>query len=98
MTDRVWRVSSDVAFVPSPDGGRVAVLHLAQDVPVILVGSAASVWNGLDGIRTETELIERLARDYGTDSSAIQDDVMRLIQDLASTGMITLSSPDQVAR
>ena len=97
MTDRVWRVSSDVAVVQSPDGDRVAVLHLAQDVPVILAGTAASVWNGLDGIRTEAALLESLAHNYGTESSAIQEDVMRLIQDLCRAGMVTLSSPDKVA-
>ena len=97
MTDRVWRVSSDVAFVQSPDGGRVAVLHLEQDVPVILVGTAASVWNGLDGTRTESALIADLARNYGTAPSAIEEDVMRLIQDLSSTGMITSFPPDKVA-
>ena len=97
MTDRAWRVSSEDAFVQSPDGGRVAVLNLAEDVPVILVGTAASVWDGLDGFRTEADLIETLAHDYRTGSSAIQEDVMRLIQVLASTGMITLESPEKVA-
>ncbi|MET3949197.1 PqqD family protein [Arthrobacter sp. UYEF36] len=92
MTEQVWRVSDCVACVQSPDGGRVAVLHLQQDVPVILVGTAASVWNGLDGTRTEAELIEDLARDYGTDAAAINGDVMDLIRSLSNSGMITLSS------
>ena len=94
MTDRVWHVSSDVAFVQSPDGGRVAVLNLAEDVPVILVGTAASIWNGLDGTRTEAELIEELARDYGTEASAISADVTGLIHDLSNSGMIALSPRD----
>jgi hypothetical protein len=97
LTDRVWRVSSGVAFVQSPDGGRVAVLNLAEDVPVILVGTAASVWNGLDGFRNEADLIETLAHDYGTSSSAIQNDVMRLIHELSSAGMIAVSPPEKVA-
>lgn len=92
MTEQVWRVGADVAFVQSPDGGRVAVLHLQQDVPIILTDTAASVWNGLDGTRTETELIEELARDYSTDASAIHGDVMALIRDLSTSGLIT-SSP-----
>lgn len=95
--ERVWRISADVACVRSPDGGRVAVLNLVQDVPVILAGTAASVWNALDGTRTEAELIEDLARDYGTDASAILRDVMALIHDLSSTGMITVSSADEAA-
>lgn len=95
MTDRVWRISADVACVRSPDGGRVAVLHLEQDVPVILAGTAASIWNGLDGTRTETELIEELARDYGTDASAIHEDVMGLIHDLSSNGLITRAPRDE---
>ena len=41
MTEQVWRVSADVACVQSADGDRVAVLHLEQDVPFILVGTAA---------------------------------------------------------
>ena len=98
MTEQVWRVSADVACVRSPDGGRVAVLHLEQDVPVILAGTAESVWSALDGTRTETELIEELARAYGTDASAIHGDVMGLIQDLSSNGLITLSPRDRAAK
>lgn len=93
MTKNVWRVSASVASVRSPDGGRIAVLHLEQDVPFILAGTAASVWNGLDGNRTETELIEELARGYGTEASAIRGDVTALLRSLSSSGMITLS-PD----
>lgn len=93
MTGNVWRVSAEVASVRSPDCGRVAVLHLEQDVPFILAGTAASVWNGLNGQRTETELIEELARDYGTEASAIRGDVTALLHSLSSSGMITLS-PD----
>ena len=95
MTERVWRVSDDVAFVQNPDGGRVAILHLEQDVPVILAGTAASVWNKLDGTRTESELIEDLAREYATEASAIGADVMGLLRSLSSSGMITASSPDR---
>lgn len=98
MTERVWRVSDDVACVQSPDGGRVAVLHLVQDVPVILVGTAASVWNALDGTRTEAELVEELARDYGTDVGAIHGDVVELLHSLSSSALITLSPRDADAR
>ncbi|BCW72547.1 PqqD family protein [Arthrobacter sp. NicSoilB8] len=91
MTEQVWRVSADVACVHSGDGGRVAVLHLEQQVPVILVGPAAAVWNGLDGVRTETELIQRLAGEYDTEAGAIEEDVIRLIRSLSSSGMITAS-------
>ena len=95
MTERVWRISADVACVQSPDGGRVALLNLEQDVPVILVGTAASVWNALDGTRTESELIEDLARDYGTDASAIRGDVIGLIDSLSTGGMITRAPRDK---
>lgn len=97
MTERVWRISADVACVLSPDGGRVAVLHLEAEVPVILVGTAASVWSALDGARTETELIEDLARNYGTDASVIHDDVIGLIDSLSTGGMITRAPRDKTA-
>ena len=97
MTEQVWRVSSDVACVQSPDGDRVAILHLEQQVPFILVGTAASVWNGLDGVRTETELVECLAREYATDAATIHGDVMGLIHTLSSTGMIALSPRESEA-
>lgn len=90
MSERVWRVSDDVACVRSPDGGRVAVLHLKEDVPFILAGTAASVWNELDGTTTEAELIESLARDYGTEAAAIRDDVLGLLEGLSSSGSITV--------
>ena len=97
MTERVWRVSADVACVQSHDGGRVAVLHLEQDVPIILEGTAASVWISIDGTRTETELIEDLARDYGTDASAIHGDVMSMIHSLSASSLITLSASESEA-
>lgn len=97
MTEQVWRVSSDVACVQSADGDRVAVLHFEQHVPSILVGTAASVWNALDGVRTEAELIECLARDYATEAGAIHGDVMGLIRTLSSTGTITSSPRDEGA-
>lgn len=89
MREQVWRVSEGAAFVRSADGERVAVLHVEQQVPVILVGTAASVWNGLDGTRTEAELIEWLAREYSTDAESIHGDVMGLIHTLSINGMIT---------
>ena len=89
MSEQLWRVSADVACVHSSDSGRVAVLHL--DVPAILTGTAVSVRNGLDGTRIQTELIEELARDYGTDASAIQGDVTALIDSLSSSGLGTFS-------
>ncbi|MEV5051583.1 PqqD family protein [Arthrobacter sp. LAR12-1-1.1] len=97
MTEQVWRVSSDVACVQSADGDRVAVLHLEQHVPFILAGTAASVWNGLDGTRTEKELIEFLAREYATEAGTIHGDVMGLIHTLSSTGTITSSPRDEGA-
>ena len=97
MMERVWRVSDDVACVQSSDGGRVAVLHLEQEVPVILTGTAASVWNALDGTRTESELIDGLARDYGADPSAIRGDVLALIHSLSSSGLVTFTPPGKGA-
>lgn len=94
MTEQVWCVSPDVAHVHSADGDRVAVLHLRQEVPVILVGTAAAVWNGLDGTRTEAELIECLALDYGADATAIAGDVLGLIRSLSSAGMIAPSQSE----
>lgn len=97
MTEQVWRVSADVACVHSADGDRVALLHLEQQVPVILVGTAASVWNWLDGTRTEAELIECLAREYATEVGAIEGDVMGLIHTLSTNGMITPSPRNEGA-
>lgn len=97
MTEQVWRVSEDAAFVHSADGERVAVLHLEQQVPVILVGTAASVWNALDGVRTETELIECLAREYAIEAGAIADDVVGLIRSLSNAGMIKPTSRGESA-
>jgi Coenzyme PQQ synthesis protein D (PqqD) len=56
----VWRQSSHVAEVRSDSACRVALLHLDATQPVVLEGTAAAIWNLIDGHRDQADVIAEL--------------------------------------
>lgn len=56
----IWRHSSLVAEVRTDSACRVALLHLDANQPVVLEGTAATIWNLIDGRRSQTEVIAEL--------------------------------------
>lgn len=56
----VWKRSCLVAEVRTECPGRVALLHLDATRPVVLEGTAATIWDLIDGRRNHTEVIAEL--------------------------------------
>ncbi|MFF1382190.1 PqqD family protein [Arthrobacter sp. NPDC058288] len=56
----IYHRSTDVAEVRSESAGRVALLHLDATQPVVLDGTAAVIWELLDGRRDQSDVIAEL--------------------------------------
>jgi hypothetical protein len=59
-----WHKAKAVAEVPTPGGERLALLNLDRGSPLVLLGSAASIWGLIDGTRTEDDILEELNGAY----------------------------------
>ena len=62
---RVWRHKADVAQVQSPDRFAVLDLEHLDRPPLVLAGSAAVIWELLDGERDEAEVGAAVAEHFG---------------------------------
>ncbi len=56
----IWRHSLHVAQVRTESANRVALLHLDATQPVVLEGTAATIWDLIDGDRSEQDILAEL--------------------------------------
>jgi pyrroloquinoline quinone biosynthesis protein D len=92
--ERVWRRSSTVAFVDSE--GRSALLDLDRltDPPLVLEGSAAEIWQRVDGERETDQIVAELVELYGEPREVIAAAVESFLADLVSRGLIEEADSD----
>lgn len=83
-----WRRSDHVAHVDGPD--RVAVLDLAhlRRPPMILEGSAAVIWQLLDGSRDVAALTEAVAQHFHVTAEEIGPSVAAFLDQLRDLELI----------
>lgn len=95
-----WRISETTAFVVS-NADRVVVFNLdrPQTQPLALLGTGATIWNGLIGAdddlrpwRDEQELLAELANAYGVTPAEISADVLGFLRQMASSGYVDSDS------
>ena len=53
-----------------------------------LNGTGARVWENIDGSRTVGELVELVLAEYDADAEEVVADVLSLVNDLASEGLV----------
>jgi hypothetical protein len=84
-SDVLWRRSLDSVIVlrPEADGGD----------SLIIGGSGAAVWDGLDEPRAFADLVADLAASYGTEPDVVADDVAALLADLEAAGYVERLAP-----
>lgn len=56
----IWRRGGLVAQVRTESASRVALLHLDATQPVVLEGTAATIWELIDGRRDQSDIIAEL--------------------------------------
>ncbi|GAB3855697.1 hypothetical protein GCM10028801_11720 [Nocardioides maradonensis] len=88
MGSRVLAVKAAVAV--SMTGDRVTLLDLdrLELPPLVLEGSAASVWRAIDGVSSVDAICDDLADAYELPVSTISADVVALLEDLVGRGLL----------
>ena len=84
----VWRHSDLVAEVRTDPANRVALLHLDATQPVVLEGTAAVIWNLIDGQRTEQSILTELEASFEDHSRQIQAQVESFLASLEAQRLI----------
>jgi hypothetical protein len=84
----VWRRATETAYVESP--GRVVVLDLDRPdlPPYVFEGSAAQIWTGIDGIRSEARITADLADAFEAPVDVVSADVRQFVDRLRELRLV----------
>jgi hypothetical protein len=89
IAPHIWRRSADVAVVDHED--RVVALNLNEPSapPVVLEGTAATIWHLLDDFDTEEALVHAVARTYDVHPSSVGPHIHRFLLQVNHLGLVT---------
>ncbi|MGC4110508.1 MAG: PqqD family protein [Nocardioides sp.] len=83
----VWRRATSTAYVESGPGSapRAVVLDLARPdlLPYVFEGSAAEIWESVNGLRSEAEIVSELARLHDVEEEVVAANVSDFLAELA---------------
>jgi hypothetical protein len=86
--NQFWHRTKAVAEVPTLGEERQVVLNLERGSPLVLLGSAAAIWELVDGTRTETDILKVLTSAYfGADEPSMAEEVGRFLAGLFFHGL-----------
>lgn len=90
LLDAVVAPVSTIAFVRDEKSGDVTVLSLldTECKPLVLSGSAAVIWDELDGVRSVQNIVTELAADYELDEVVIGEQVLAFVSQLLETQLV----------
>lgn len=88
----IYRHSTDVAQVRTESANRVALLHLDANQPVVLEGTAAAIWELIDGERTEQEILAELEARFEDESGQMYAQVADFLGHLQKQHLIEPAS------
>lgn len=84
----VWKRGGLVAEVCTERRSRVALLHLDATQPVVLEGSAAVIWDLIDGRRTERDIYAELESTFADQAGQMQAQVESFLASLEAQRLI----------
>ena len=84
----VWKRGGLVAEVRTESQARVALLHLDATQPVVLEGTAATIWNLIDGQRSEQSIFAELEAIFEDRSGQMQAQVEAFLASLEAQRLI----------
>lgn len=89
----VWKRGGLVAEVCTERRSRVALLHLDANQPVVLEGTAATIWDLIDGRRTQESIVADLEATFEDQSGQMQSQVEHFLASLEAQRLIE-AAPD----
>lgn len=84
----VWKRGGLVAEVRTESRNRVALLHLDANQPVVLQGTAATIWDLIDGRRTQEAILAELEANFEDQSGQMQAEVEHFLASLEAQRLI----------
>ncbi|TQJ59901.1 pyrroloquinoline quinone biosynthesis protein D [Arthrobacter sp. SLBN-83] len=84
----VWKRGGLVAEVCTKPRSRVALLHLDATQPVVLEGTAAVIWDLIDGQRSEQEIFSELEATFEDQSGQMHAQVEGFLAGLQEQRLI----------
>lgn len=90
---QVWTKGSLVAEVPAEAEARVALLHLDATQPVVLEGTAATIWMLIDGQRSEDQIVNEVERNFPDAGPEVRDHVIGFLRSLEGQLLVELANP-----
>jgi hypothetical protein len=87
----VWKRGGLVAEVRTESAGRVALLHLDATQPVVLDGTAAAIWELIDGRRAQADVIAELEATFEDSAGRLGLQVEAFLASLEAQRLIELS-------
>jgi pyrroloquinoline quinone biosynthesis protein D len=83
-----WRVRTDVAFVNTGRSLVVLALSTAMPVPLSLEGTAAAIWNTIDGQRDTRDIATAVADAYDANPRVVLTEVTDFLRQLEEVNLI----------
>ena len=84
----IWHHSNHVAQVCTKPRARVALLHLDATQPVVLEGTAAVIWDLINGERSEQDIFADLEGTFEDQSGQMQAQVEEFLATLEAQRLI----------
>ncbi|WP_454699230.1 PqqD family protein [Arthrobacter humicola] len=84
----IYRHSTLVAEVRTESKDRVALLHLDATQPVVLEGTAATIWELLDGRRDQADVIAELEATFEDAAGQLAQQVEAFLASLEAQRLI----------
>jgi hypothetical protein len=84
----IWKRGGLVAEVRTESEGRVALLHLDATQPVVLEGTAAVIWELIDGRRDEADVVAELEAAFEDAVGELPQQVEAFLASLEAQRMI----------
>lgn len=88
----IYRHSTLVAEVRTEPTGRVALLHLDATQPVVLDGTAAAIWELIDGRRDQSDVIAELEATFEDAAGQLASQVEAFLAGLEAQRLIELQA------
>lgn len=90
LLDAVVAPIQDVALVRNDETGDVTVLSLGDTEckPLVLSGTAAVIWDELDGVRSLRLIVQELAAEFGLDEPVIREHVLTFVTQLLAIELL----------
>jgi hypothetical protein len=84
-----WRHADEISHVQGAERVAIVTLSRLEDPPVVLTGTAASIWAAVDGARDDEAVACEVAARYDVPVEEIRTEVLTFLQHLASCQLIS---------